>query len=223
MVTIEPHVEELPPVLPDRTRPRSRRRPLVAPHRQGAPRVRAEAVLGPRQPPRRLRHEHPRRPAQGSRAARSREQARLPPPAASTVYELTPYGEELRAVVHSSRTGARGRCIRRQRPTLHPAGSRRTAHGVPAEPDGRRIEFRIGDESRRVRRRRGAGGPARAGRDRRRGDANGLYRLSSTAISRPSSVEGSRDAVAALVAALPPARTKAALAPRLRSRPMPPG
>jgi DNA-binding HxlR family transcriptional regulator len=73
---------------------------------------------------------------------------RLPPPAASNVYELTPYGEELRPVIHQlAHWGLR---------SLGPppngtelpgdwlAPALRTA--FPLSPTEKTIEFRIGDE-----------------------------------------------------------------------------
>ena len=95
-----------------------------------------------------MRHEHPRRPAQGSRAARVVSKRRLPPPAASTVYELTPYGEELRPVVHQlAHWGLRSLHPPTEADALHPGwlpAALRTA--FPPSPTDACIEFRIGDE-----------------------------------------------------------------------------
>ena len=123
-------VEELQPVLPGRTRARRRRRALVAPDRAGAARARAAPLLGS---PRKLG-------GCGTNilAARLKElerhgvvsRRRLEPPAASTVYELTAYGQELRPVHAHAR--ALGRTL--ARPAHAGRGPRaRLARGCDAE------------------------------------------------------------------------------------------
>jgi DNA-binding HxlR family transcriptional regulator len=75
---------------------------------------------------------------------------RLPPPAASTVYELTEYGQELRRVVHDlARWGVRslgppGPAERMQPGWL--AGALETIVELQTDPDDACVEFRVGDE-----------------------------------------------------------------------------
>jgi len=73
---------------------------------------------------------------------------RLPPPAASSVYELTEYGEELRPVMHLlAHWGARSLGPPSSEEELRPgwlAGALRMA--FPPTTTGSRVEFRIGDE-----------------------------------------------------------------------------
>ena len=73
---------------------------------------------------------------------------RLPPPAASWVYELTEYGEGLREVLHVlAHWGARSLGPPVARDDLEPGwlhGALRIA--LPSDCSGARLEFRIGDE-----------------------------------------------------------------------------
>ena len=73
---------------------------------------------------------------------------RLPPPAASTVYELTAYGLELRPVMHMlAHWGARSLGPPTRDEDLEPgwlAGAMQMA--FPPSPTAARIEFRVGDE-----------------------------------------------------------------------------
>jgi DNA-binding HxlR family transcriptional regulator len=73
---------------------------------------------------------------------------RLPPPAASTVYELTEYGQELRPVLHMlAHWGARSLGPPTADTPLEPgwlAGSLEMIF-CPTPPDAR-VEFRVGDE-----------------------------------------------------------------------------
>ena len=72
----------------------------------------------------------------------------LPPPAASSVYELTEYGEELRPVMHLlAHWGARSLGPPSSEEELRPGwlvGALRMA--FPTTTTGSRVEFRIGDE-----------------------------------------------------------------------------
>ncbi len=73
---------------------------------------------------------------------------RLPPPAASTVYELTEYGRELRSVMHVlAHWGARSLGPPAPEEELEAgwlAGALRMA--FPAQPTDALVEFRVGDE-----------------------------------------------------------------------------
>jgi DNA-binding HxlR family transcriptional regulator len=73
---------------------------------------------------------------------------RLPPPAASTVYELTEYGQELRPVMHQlAHWGARSLGPPTRTEDLEPgwlAGALEMA--FPQNATDARIEFRVGDE-----------------------------------------------------------------------------
>ena len=73
---------------------------------------------------------------------------RLEPPAASTVYELTEYGQELRPVMHMlAHWGARSLGPPVRKDDLEPgwlAGAMQMA--FPPHPTAARIEFRVGDE-----------------------------------------------------------------------------
>ncbi len=73
---------------------------------------------------------------------------RLPPPAASTVYELTEYGLELRPVMHMlAHWGARSLGPPTSDMDLDPgwlAGAMQMA--FPPRPTAARIEFRVGDD-----------------------------------------------------------------------------
>jgi DNA-binding HxlR family transcriptional regulator len=73
---------------------------------------------------------------------------RLPPPAASTVYELTDYGQELRPVMHVlAHWGARSLGPPADDVDLEPgwlAGALEMA--FPSKPTDAHVEFRVGDE-----------------------------------------------------------------------------
>lgn len=76
------------------------------------------------------------------------QKRRLPPPAASSVYELTEYGQELRPVMHVlAHWGARSLGPPSSEEELRPgwlAGALRMA--FPPTATGTSIEFRVGDE-----------------------------------------------------------------------------
>jgi DNA-binding HxlR family transcriptional regulator len=129
---------------------------------------------------------------------------RLPPPAASTVYELTGYGEGLRAVMHQlAHWGARSLGPPSRTDVLEPgwlAGALRIA--LP--PTSASIEFRIGDEVAFV-----ADGEAFSGGAENpgavvEGDVNGFYDLLVTRDLSAVSVAGDVTAVQELLDALPP-------------------
>jgi DNA-binding HxlR family transcriptional regulator len=76
------------------------------------------------------------------------QRRKLPPPAASTVYELTKYGEELRRVLHVlAHWGARSLPPPTKSDAVEPgwlASALQVA--FPPSPTEARVEFRIGDE-----------------------------------------------------------------------------
>jgi DNA-binding HxlR family transcriptional regulator len=73
---------------------------------------------------------------------------RLPPPAASTVYELTGYGLELRPVLHMlAHWGARSLGPPTRDEDLEPGWLANALHmAFPPHPTQTTIEFRVGDE-----------------------------------------------------------------------------
>jgi len=130
---------------------------------------------------------------------------RLPPPAASWVYELTAYGEGLREVLHVlAHWGARslGPPVARddlEAGWLH--GALRIA--LPSDCSGARLEFRIGDERASL-----AGDTVVEGGIEDPdavivGDAPGFYRLLVDRQIDGVSIEGDVEVVRALLAALP--------------------
>ena len=138
---------------------------------------------------------------------------RLPPPAASTVYELTEYGEGLRSVMHElAHWGARSLGPPATADALEPgwlAGALRIA--LP--PTSACIEFRIGDEVAFV-----ADGDAFAGAAESpeavvEGDVSQFFDLLVNRDLDAVAVRGSRTAVRALLDTLPPTCAAPALAP----------
>ena len=129
---------------------------------------------------------------------------RLPPPAASTVYELTEYGEGLRPVMHQlAHWGARSLGPPTSPDVLEPgwlAGALRIA--LP--PTSAAIEFRIGDEVAFV-----AGGDAFPGNAESpeavvEGDLPGFYGLLVDRNLSAVSIAGNVTAVQHLLDSLPP-------------------
>jgi DNA-binding HxlR family transcriptional regulator len=130
---------------------------------------------------------------------------RLPPPAASWVYELTEYGEGLREVLHVlAHWGARslGPPVARddlEAGWLH--GALRIA--LPSDCSGARLEFRIGEEHASV-----VGDTVVEGGIEDpdaviAGDAPGFYRLLVDRELDGVSIEGDVEVVRAMLAALP--------------------
>jgi DNA-binding HxlR family transcriptional regulator len=130
---------------------------------------------------------------------------RLPPPAASWVYELTEYGEGLREVLHVlAHWGARslGPPVARddlEAGWLH--GALRIA--LPSDCSGARLEFRIGEEHASL-----AGGTVVEGGIEDPdavivGDPPGFYRLLVDRELDGVSIEGDAEVVRAMLAALP--------------------
>ena len=130
---------------------------------------------------------------------------RLPPPAASTVYELTEYGQELRPVMHVlAHWGARSLGPPTRDEDLEPgwlAGAMQMA--FPPHPTDARIEFRVGDEVASF-----ADGAVREGSVESPDavvecDPRGSSTSSSTTTSTASSVQGDARALHRLLDGLP--------------------
>jgi DNA-binding HxlR family transcriptional regulator len=129
----------------------------------------------------------------------------LPPPAASTVYELTEYGEGLRLVMHQlAHWGARVMGPPRNE-DLEPGwlvGALQTT--FPPAVTASRVEFRIGEEVASL-----VDGKAQAGAIENpdlvvTGDAAGFYHLVVDRDLDAVSVRGSRTRLRSLLAVLPP-------------------
>jgi DNA-binding HxlR family transcriptional regulator len=130
---------------------------------------------------------------------------RLPPPAASTVYELTPYGEELRPVVHElAHWGLRSLHPPTEADALNPGwlpAALRTA--FPPSPTEACIEFRIGDERASFVGGDVLEGPAADPDAVVESDATGLYHLVVDRDLDAVEVHGRKTAVRELLATLP--------------------
>jgi DNA-binding HxlR family transcriptional regulator len=135
----------------------------------------------------------------------------LDPPAASWVYELTEYGEGLRAVLHVlAHWGARSLGPPTSLDDLETGwlpGALRIA--VPETCAGARIEFRIGDEVASIDGREIQAGPVEEPEAVVTGDAAGFYRLLVDRELGAVSIEGDAGVVQALLDTLPPARAEA--------------
>jgi len=130
---------------------------------------------------------------------------RLPPPAASTVYELTEYGEGLAPVLHQlAHWGAQVMGPPRDEGDLAPGWLIHALRiGIaPAAASGR-IEFRIGDEVASVADGEAVPGTLDAPDAVVSGSARGFYDLVVERRLDAVSVEGSTEAVRDLLAALP--------------------
>lgn len=130
----------------------------------------------------------------------------LPPPAASTVYELTPYGEELRPALHQlAHWGARSLGPPAPDEALQPgwlAGALRIA--LPPDGVDACVEFRIGDEVAWI-----SGGDVRAGSAQKpdavvEGEPAALFHLLVDRDFAGVNVRGSRAAVNRMLETLPP-------------------
>jgi DNA-binding HxlR family transcriptional regulator len=130
---------------------------------------------------------------------------RLPPPAASWVYELTEYGEGLREVLHVlAHWGARslGPPVARddlEAGWLH--GALRIA--LPSDCSGARLEFRIGEEVASVKGDTVVDGGIEDPDAVIVGDPPGFYRLLVDRELDGVSIEGDVEVVRAMLAALP--------------------
>jgi DNA-binding HxlR family transcriptional regulator len=134
------------------------------------------------------------------------QRRQLPPPAASTVYELTPYGEALRPVLHQlAHWGARSLGPPASADALDP-GWLPGALRIALPPTETCIEFRVGDEVAYV-----AGGDAFAGHAKDpaaivESDVAGFYALLVDRVIDAVAVRGDESVIGDLLAALP-ART----------------
>ncbi|HEY4620553.1 MAG TPA: helix-turn-helix domain-containing protein [Gaiellaceae bacterium] len=129
---------------------------------------------------------------------------RLPPPAASTVYELTEYGEGLRSVMHQlAHWGARSLGP----PTFEGALESGWLAGtlrIALPPTTSCIEFRVGDEVAFVADGDAYPGPAESPEAVVEGDVSGFYRLLVDRDLDAVAVRGSTKAVLDLLETLPP-------------------
>ena len=129
---------------------------------------------------------------------------RLDPPAASWVYELTEYGEGLKAVMHVlAHWGARSLRPPAPHGDLAPGwlhGALRI--GLPTGTDAR-LEFRIGEETASIAEGEVRDGPIDGPDAVIVGDARGFYCLMVDRDATAVSIEGDAEAVHAMLAALP--------------------
>jgi DNA-binding HxlR family transcriptional regulator len=129
---------------------------------------------------------------------------RLPPPAASTVYELTEYGEGLRAVLHQlAHWGARSLGpppVEAVEPGWLPGTLR-----IALPPVDGSVEFRIDGEVAHVAGTTAVPGPADAPDAVVEGSVSGFYHLLVDRDLDGVVIHGSRAAVEAVLAKLPPA------------------
>jgi len=139
------------------------------------------------------------------------QKRRLPPPAASSVYELTSYGQELRPVLHVlAHWGARSLGPPTPGEDLRPgwlAGALRIA--FPPAATGRSVEFRVGDEHASLVDGEVVCGVADAPDAVVTTDACGFYRLVVDRDIAAVAVTGSTSAVRDVLAALPAQLTSA--------------
>lgn len=130
---------------------------------------------------------------------------RLPPPAASTVYELTDYGQELRPVINQlAHWGLRSLHPPTAEDDLRPGwlpAALRTA--FPPSPTEACIEFRIGDERATFVDGDVLEGPADDPDAVVDGDVEGLYHLVVDRDLDAVAIRGRRTAVRELIATLP--------------------
>jgi DNA-binding HxlR family transcriptional regulator len=133
------------------------------------------------------------------------QRRKLPPPAASTVYELTEYGQELRSVLHVlAHWGARSLGPPTAETDLEPgwlAGALEMA--LPADHVGSAIEFHVGDEVASF-----VGGESQEGALEAPDaiihcDRAGFYHLLVDRDLKCVTIEGDADVVRALIASLP--------------------
>jgi DNA-binding HxlR family transcriptional regulator len=130
---------------------------------------------------------------------------RLPPPAASTVYELTDYGQELRPVMHVlAHWGARSLGPPPADIELEPGwlpGALEVA--LPSNPTDARVEFRVDGEVASVEDGQPKPGPAENPDAVVETDRAGFYHLFVDRDLRCATIEGDTEVIRALLAALP--------------------
>jgi DNA-binding HxlR family transcriptional regulator len=127
----------------------------------------------------------------------------LPPPAASTVYELTEYGEALRPVMHHlAHWGARSLGPPTAAPELD-EGWLVGALRIALPPTVPCVEFRVGDEVAHVAERESHAGPAEEPVAIVEGDLGAFYRLMVDRDPNAVEVRGDASIVAELLASLP--------------------
>jgi DNA-binding HxlR family transcriptional regulator len=129
----------------------------------------------------------------------------LPPPAASRVYELTGYGQELRPAMRElALWGARSLGPPTADDELFPGWLENALDVVlaPLAPDGR-YEFRVGDEVASLVDGEAHGGPASAPDVVIEGDAEGVYHFLVDRTVAGVTVTGDRTLVDALLAVVP--------------------
>jgi DNA-binding HxlR family transcriptional regulator len=134
------------------------------------------------------------------------QRRRLPPPAASTVYELTEYGEGLQPVLHQlAHWGARALGPPRSEDKLEPGwlpGALRMA--LPQSAKDAHVEFRIGGELACLDHGTVREGPATRPDAVVESDPAGFFRLLVDRKLDAVTVRGSKTAVRGLLDALPP-------------------
>jgi DNA-binding HxlR family transcriptional regulator len=137
---------------------------------------------------------------------------RLPPPAASTVYELTEYGQELRPVLHMlAHWGARSLGPPDADTPLEPGWLSGALEMIFLEPPrDPRIEFRVDDEVASLVDGEPRGGPVEAPDAVVASDRTGFYRLIVDRDLACVEVTGDETLVRSLVESLPYAETQPA-------------
>jgi DNA-binding HxlR family transcriptional regulator len=137
---------------------------------------------------------------------------RLPPPAASTVYELTEYGQELRPVLHMlAHWGARSLGPPDADTPLEPGWLAGALEMIFLEPPAdARIEFRVGDEVATLVDGEPREGPVESPDAVVESDRTGFYHLIVDRDFKCVTVSGDKDRVHSLVESLPYSETQAA-------------
>lgn len=138
---------------------------------------------------------------------------RLPPPAASTVYELTEYGEGLRPVMHQlAHWGARSLGPPTSEDALE-SGWLAGALRVALPPTTACVEFRVGGEVAFVAEGDAFAGPAPNPEAVVEGDVSGFYQLLVNRDLDAIAVRGSKRVVRDLLESLPPRAAAPAVEP----------
>jgi DNA-binding HxlR family transcriptional regulator len=135
---------------------------------------------------------------------------KLPPPAASTVYELTEYGEGLRAVLHQLAHWGAQSLGPPERPDLLEAGWLAGALRIALPPTDTCIEFHVGDEVAYVASGSAFAGPAESPDAVVESDVAGFYGLLVDRELGGVTIHGRSAAVEEMLATLPPRFPRAA-------------